>query len=452
LIKSIQIDNGITGIGERAFSGCNNVNQITLSNTVTKIGYYSFKDCTSLPTLNLPKSVSKIDSTAFINCTSLVAINVSKENSYFTDVAGVLYSAGLKTLLLFPANYKESTYCINNTTEKIGAYAFYGNKNLKNISLSQTINEIDEYAFANSESFEQITIYNTNCNIFDDLDTLGSAEIIGFNNSTAKSYANKYKLKFTLLDSTNCTNHSFSTKIIKPTCTAKGYTIYTCDYCGSSTKSNYISELGHSYLTTLEVKAKIGTNGKYITKCTQCNNVKSTSIIYAINQPSLSAVKYDYNGKVQTPKVTIKNTAGALLKQNSDYTISYSGNRKSVGQHSVKIVFKGIYSGSKVINYTIVPKTTKISKATAISKGFKLDWKKQKDQTNGYQIQYSTSDKFPSNNTKTKNITSNKTTSYSFKKLSSKKTYYIRIRTYTIINNTKYYSNWSSTVKVKTKK
>ncbi|MCM1115236.1 MAG: secretory protein, partial [Clostridium sp.] len=72
-------------------------------------------------------------------------------------------------------------------------------------------------------------------------------------------------------------------------------------------------------------------------------------------------------------------------------------------------------------------------------------------QTTGYQIQYSTDKNFKKNN-KTVTVSSNKTTSKTISKLSGKKKYYVRIRTYKTVSGTKYYSSWSSVKTVTTKK
>ena len=109
-------------------------------------------------------------------------------------------------------------------------------------------------------------------------------------------------------------------------------------------------------------------------------------------------------------------------------------------------------SADMLLRY-IVPKSTSISRVSALRKGFKLSWKKQKTQTTGYQIQYSTSKKFKK--AKAVNVSKNKTTSKYIKKLSSKKKYYVRVRTYKKVKingkTKKVYSSWSKTKTVKTR-
>ena len=183
--------------------------------------------------------------------------------------------------------------------------------------------------------------------------------------------------------------------------------------------------------------------------------VKKTFIINPakVSNVKLSSTSYTYNGKTKTPSVTVKDNKGRKLKNGTDYTVKYSSGRKNVGKYAVKVTFKGNYTGSKTVYYYIVPKSTSISRVSALRKGFKLSWKKQKTQTTGYQIQYSTSKKFKK--AKAVNVSKNKTTSKYIKKLSSKKKYYVRVRTYKKVKingkTKKVYSSWSKTKTVKTR-
>ncbi|MDC9442708.1 fibronectin type III domain-containing protein, partial [Clostridioides difficile] len=115
----------------------------------------------------------------------------------------------------------------------------------------------------------------------------------------------------------------------------------------------------------------------------------------------------------------------------------------------VKVTFKGNYSGTKSLNFTIKPKGVSLSSVTSKSKGFVVKWKKQSIQTTGYEIQYSTSSKF-SISTSIK-IKKNSSTSSTISKLTKKKKYYIRIRTYKNVGNTVIYSSWSGSKSIITK-
>lgn len=167
----------------------------------------------------------------------------------------------------------------------------------------------------------------------------------------------------------------------------------------------------------------------------------------------LSDTKYTYNGKVKKPSVIIKDKKGKKVSS-SNYTVSYEKGRKNVGKYCVTIKFKGKYKGTKKLYFEIKPKETSISKISAKKKGFKVKYKKQTKQTTGYQIEYSTNSKFKKSSKYT--VSKNRSTSYTAKKLSAKKKYYVRVRTYKKVKvdgkYTNIYSGWSKVKTVKTKK
>lgn len=65
----------------------------------------------------------------------------------------------------------------------------------------------------------------------------------------------------------------------------------------------------------------------------------------------------------------------------------------------------------------------------------------------GYQVQYATNKKMTSGK---KTVTTKKTT-YTVSKLKAKTTYYVRVRSYKIVDGKKVYSKWTSAKKVTTK-
>ena len=97
---------------------------------------------------------------------------------------------------------------------------------------------------------------------------------------------------------------------------------------------------------------------------------------------------------------------------------------------------------------TNIPSTT-ITSVKAKSEAFTIKWKK-KTNIAGYQIQYSANSKFKRGN-KTIKIKKAKTVSKKITGLKPSKKYYVRIRTYKIVNKKTYYSNWSKKKCVTTK-
>ena len=224
------------------------------------------------------------------------------------------------------------------------------------------------------------------------------------------------------------------------TCTEGGKeAYYKCEGCGKF----YEDVLGTKEITDL---ASWGNIAK-IAHTTKQTVTKASSI-------KLKATSLTYNGKVRTPKVIVKDRTGKTLVKNTDYTVSYAKGRKYVGKYAVKITFKGKYSGTKTLYFTIKPKATSISSLKVGSKKFTVKWKKQATQTTGYQVQYSASSKF--SKAKTVTVGKNTTVSKKISKLSGKKKYYVRVRTYKTVKingkSIRIYSGWSKAKAVTTKK
>ena len=169
------------------------------------------------------------------------------------------------------------------------------------------------------------------------------------------------------------------------------------------------------------------------------NDFKKTTISGISNK--------SYTGKNITQSITVKYN-GKTLKNGTDYTVSYSSN-KNIGTATVKIAGKGSYTGTITKTFKINPAKQEIQKLTAKSKAFFVDWA-QKGSATGYEIQYATNSKFTS--AKKVTITNNKTDKTTISKLSGKKKYYVRVRSYTTVKGTKYYGAWSSVKNVTTKK
>ena len=161
---------------------------------------------------------------------------------------------------------------------------------------------------------------------------------------------------------------------------------------------------------------------------------------------TLSKSKYVYSGKYISP--TVKVSVSGLTLSPSDYSVCYSAN-KNVGTASVTVSGKGAFSKSKKVYFTIVPKSTSLTKLTRAKKSVTVKWKKQTAQVTGYQLQLCTSKSF--NKGVKSYYLKSKTTTKNVTRLKSKKKYFVRIRTYKKINGKKYYSKWSSIKQIKTK-
>ena len=188
---------------------------------------------------------------------------------------------------------------------------------------------------------------------------------------------------------------------------------------------------------------KITGKGNYTGSVSKTYSIKNNFKKATVSGISTKA----FTGKNITQSITVKYN-GKTLKNGTDYTVSYSNNKK-IGTATVKIAGKGSYTGTITKTFKINPAKQEIQKLTAKSKAFFVDWA-QKGSATGYEIQYATNSKFT--RAKKVTITNKKTDKTTISKLSGKKKYYVRVRSYTTVKGTKYYGAWSSTKTVTTKK
>ena len=211
--------------------------------------------------------------------------------------------------------------------------------------------------------------------------------------------------------------------------TLKNGTDYTVSYSNNT-------KIG---IATVKITGKGNYTGSISKTFKIKNNFKKATISGISNK--------SYTGKNITQSITVKYN-GKALKKGTDYTVSYSSN-KNIGTATVKVAGKGSYTGTITKTFKINPAKQEIQKLTAKSKAFFVDWA-QKGSATGYEIQYATNSKFTS--AKKVTITNNKTDTKTISKLSGKKKYYVRVRSYTTVKGTKYYGAWSASKSVTTKK
>ena len=241
---------------------------------------------------------------------------------------------------------------------------------------------------------------------------------------------------------------------IQPTCTKDGLKGKKhCSVCNEVIdEGKVIPKLGHSFgnwkLEKQPTTAQTGLRSRECTRCSYLEIEVIPKIRYDISSAAitLSHTKYTYTGKAKKPAITVI-FSGKKLKANTDYTVKYSNNI-AAGQAKVTITGKGGYKGTVVKYFKILPAKQKIKAVTPLANSFAVTWTKDSGVT-GYQVMYSTKSDFSDGKSVyvTKNTSGKKTVTG----LKAKKTYYVKVRSYKKVSNSKYYGSWSDTRKVKTK-
>ena len=157
-IINITIPISVTKIGGYAFSNCSKLTSITMPNNVTEIGWYAFKNCKNLTSIMIPSSVTSIGDPAFYGCSSLISINVTADNANYTSVNGVLFDKKKSELICYPAGKTDKSYILPDSVTMINNEAFYNNKFLINVTLSDNLVSIGYRAFSYCSSLKSVKI------------------------------------------------------------------------------------------------------------------------------------------------------------------------------------------------------------------------------------------------------------------------------------------------------
>lgn len=186
-IKNVTLNDSVSYIPTFAFASCRNLKEVTIPDCVTDIGNGAFADCTNLGKVNLGDSLEFIYVDAFKNtaikeiylgssiidvagafngCNQLSKFTISEDNEYYYFEDDALYCddtyyasyedevEGILTtdtyLEFFIRTSEKTTFTIPEEVDVIGMYAFYGCKNLDEITLTSFVDVLD-YAFTYCE-------------------------------------------------------------------------------------------------------------------------------------------------------------------------------------------------------------------------------------------------------------------------------------------------------------
>jgi len=159
-IKRVEIDEGITELGEFTFSDCVNLSEIVLPESLENIKSSVFSRC-PITNITIPKNVAYIEGNPFYLCDNLTQINVSTENTNYFSVDGVLVESASLALVAYPKGKNASEYSIFNGIERIGKQAFSNNTHLTSVVIPDTVKSIENSAFSGCTNLEIVVIPNS---------------------------------------------------------------------------------------------------------------------------------------------------------------------------------------------------------------------------------------------------------------------------------------------------
>ena len=322
-IKTVQIGDGATSIGDYAFAFCFYLADVTIPATVQNIGQNAFRTATaltnitipegvvsigadaflggSLTSISLPSSVTSVGSSAFNGCTSLTSI----------EILGSITSMGM---CAFQNCHKLTSVTIAEGTTVIGQYAFNCCDALPEITIPKSVTNIGEYAFNGCTSLKDV--YYSSCSAGDWEKISAGSGIDSLQNITIHYLDHQ-------LDDGKVTT--------EPTCEKNGEKTFTCAVC-KETKTEIIEKLGHAFGAVEVIKAptctETGISGK---RCQHegCDVIDSETVLPATGH------KWD-DGKVTTePTCTedgVKTYTCSVCNETKTETITATGHKWDEGK------------------------------------------------------------------------------------------------------------------------
>jgi len=179
-ITSVVIPDGITVIGDYAFSWNWNLERAVLSASLKELGEYAFNQCNlkeielpdglqsigagafggngNVSSIYIPASVTSIGGGVFYDWHSLESIIVADGNTAYEIVDEVLLSKDGRTLLLWLPTKKDTEYAVPDGVIEIADYAFERIEYLNRVTLPEALEIIGDGAFRYCTQLESIEI------------------------------------------------------------------------------------------------------------------------------------------------------------------------------------------------------------------------------------------------------------------------------------------------------
>ena len=375
-LTAVTFPDSLEYIGGKAFNNCKKLKTVKFGNRLQEIADIAFEFCESLNNIVLPNSMKTIAEGAFSGCSALTSV---KFGDNITEIGEDAFAGCSMNELILPKNleelgegaFRDLFFCervvVYKSLRKLGEYAFgelgtdavHGGS-FNGVYYPGTVDKVDFYYEGTKAQWEKLSEDTVAFGYYDcsgsDPEVLyyHSDHCIRFHYGTTKYQSQSHKITF----NKNAKNATLKTTSKQVKTNSKYGTLPTPTCGGYYFLGWYTKASGGSKVTASKV-FKLTKNQTLYAHWTKADLGKATV--------TLSKNSFTWNGKAQTPAVTVK-FQGATLKKGTHYTVSCTKN-KEPGTAVLTVKGKGLFGKTKkTVKFTITKATQTISAGGMICK------------------------------------------------------------------------------------
>ncbi len=191
-LKEVKLPSTLESIGDNAFAFCVKLDNVIIPHSVASIGVEAFRKCSELANITLPENLREISNGLFYSCSNLQNISIPKSVETIGQSA-FAYCTSLESFTLPEA------------LEVLDGLVFINCESIKEVTIPYNVTKIGKKAFNGCKSLSKVTMHNPTTIIEENEVFSGTAStltILGYQNSSAQKYCTQNSVKFTKLSGT----------------------------------------------------------------------------------------------------------------------------------------------------------------------------------------------------------------------------------------------------------